>query len=85
VEKAFAADNRQYEEKQLKLTPKVIKKIRLDLGRTQKNMATILGTTSVTVSRWELGHSKPMPVFQAKLVKLYNMNNNPKPEQGVQP
>jgi DNA-binding transcriptional regulator YiaG len=68
----------------MKLSPEVIKKIRLDLGRTQKVLADILGTTAVTVSRWELGHTKPMPVFQQKLVKLYNMNNKPEPEQGEQ-
>jgi len=66
----------------LKLSPEVIKRIRLDLGRTQKNIATILGTSAVTVSRWELGRSAPMPVFQQKLEKLYHMNNKPEPEQG---
>ena len=47
-----------------------IKNIRIALQRTQVGMAQIIGTTSITVSRWERGESHPLPIYMAKLVKL---------------
>jgi DNA-binding transcriptional regulator YiaG len=52
------------------MTDKEIRKLRDVLGRTQEQMAIILGTTSITVGRWERGESKPLPVFVSKLLKL---------------
>jgi len=47
-----------------------IKEIRKKLGRTQKGLAKILGTTPVTIGRWERGETKPLPIYQQKIDKL---------------
>ncbi len=52
------------------MTAQEIITLRDTLRRTQKEMAHIVGTTTVTWSRWERGISKPMIVFQEKLEKL---------------
>ena len=52
------------------MTATEIKNIRTALQRTQVGMAQIIGTSSVTVSRWERGESHPLPIYMAKLVKL---------------
>jgi len=54
----------------VKLSPETIKKIRKDLGRTQESLAEILGTTAVTVGRWEREESSPSPIYVVKLNKL---------------
>lgn len=38
--------------------------IRLQLGLRQKDLAKILGNTSVRVSEWERGHRTPKPLTQ---------------------
>lgn len=53
------------------ITSAQIKQMRQELGRTQQGMATIVGVSVVTWSRWENGTSLPLPIFQSKLRKLY--------------
>lgn len=56
---------------------KRIKKIRTQLGLTQKQMAKILGLSSfVTISRWERGERTPDQEALNRLVKLLNVNLN---------
>lgn len=43
------------------LTPKRLTKIRAALGLTQEKLAPLLGCSWVSVSRWEQGHSSPLP------------------------
>jgi transcriptional regulator with XRE-family HTH domain len=43
------------------LTSKRLVKIRSALGLTQEKLATLLGCSWVSVSRWEQGHSSPLP------------------------
>lgn len=52
------------------LTKDNILSTRRALGRSQTAFANLLGTTQVTVSRWERGLTHPQPVFRQKLVKL---------------
>jgi DNA-binding transcriptional regulator YiaG len=52
------------------MTPKEIKQIRTALQRTQVSMAKIIGTSAITVSRWERGESHPLPVYLEKLTRL---------------
>lgn len=52
------------------MTPSEIKLIRTRLHRTQAGLAKVLGTTYVTIARWEAGVSAPLPVFIEKLEKL---------------
>jgi transcriptional regulator with XRE-family HTH domain len=44
---------------------------RLLRGWSQKDVADQLGTTTVTVNRWERGSQQPSPVFRFKLSTLY--------------
>lgn len=53
------------------MTPAEIKKLRLDLGRTQEGMAKILTVSINTIKQWESGRATPQPVFRAKLAKLH--------------
>lgn len=41
------------------MKPEEIKTIRTNLGVTQEKFAQLLGTTVVTVNRWENGKTKP--------------------------
>lgn len=50
-------------------TSEQIRAMREFLGRNQSQMATLVGTTQVTWSRWEDG-TTPMPFFREKLWKL---------------
>ena len=47
-----------------------VKTIRQALGMTQERLAQKLGVSFVTISRWELGKSKPSPMAIQKLDKL---------------
>lgn len=42
------------------MTPSDLKRIRQKLGVTQEQFAQILGTSFVSVNRWEGGHSVPL-------------------------
>ncbi len=41
------------------MTPEEIKKIREEMGLSQERFAALIGATSTTVNRWELGKAKP--------------------------
>lgn len=47
-----------------------IQALRVRHGWTQKELAEILGTDPVTVSRWERGKSQPRPSAATRLEKL---------------
>jgi len=52
------------------MTPQEIKNLRSELKLTQQELAYILKTTPVTVSRWERGESKPSKIFISEMKKL---------------
>ncbi|HEY7199236.1 MAG TPA: tetratricopeptide repeat protein [Candidatus Dormibacteraeota bacterium] len=41
---------------------------------TQADLARLIGTTNLTVSRWELGVQQPVPFFREKLCALFGMS-----------
>lgn len=47
-----------------------IKNLRNQLGLTQEAFAHKLGVSHFTITRWEKGTHKPIPVFERKLIKL---------------
>ncbi len=47
-----------------------VKHVRHEFGLTQEQLARILGTTWVTISRWERGISEPPPEAGEKLHRL---------------
>jgi transcriptional regulator with XRE-family HTH domain len=47
-----------------------IKKLRLQLGCTQEQFAHTIGTSTITISRWERGMKYPSMRFQGKLLDL---------------
>lgn len=65
------------------MTPERIRKLRKMLGRTQKGMAEIIGTTNVTWGRWERGEHPPLPVFVEKLEKLWTFAKKQEEEDGL--
>jgi DNA-binding XRE family transcriptional regulator len=52
------------------LTGEKIKKLRLRMRLSQTEFAKQLGTTWVTVSRWENGHNCPEPKFRDRIYDL---------------
>ena len=46
-----------------------VRKRRLELKLSQKQLAKVLDTTHDTVSSWELGLSKPQAKYRARVVK----------------
>jgi transcriptional regulator with XRE-family HTH domain len=44
--------------------------LRLQAGLTQVQLAARMGTTVVTVSRWEQGHNVPPKRIRAKLARV---------------
>ncbi len=57
-----------------------IKKLRLELGRTQDQLATLLKVSVITVCRWESAGKVPRKDSQAKLAKLHAYNEGRKKE-----
>ena len=51
-----------------------IKKLRLELGRSQKQLADLLGVSVITVCRWETAGKIPRKESQAKIAKLHDFN-----------
>ncbi len=52
------------------MTPEEIKEIRDKLGITQERFANLLGTTVVTVNRWENGQNVPSRLYIRELKEL---------------
>ena len=53
--------------------PEQLKEARLAIGRTQVQLAKLLGVTFATYSRWENGHVTPGPKNRTKLWHLVDM------------
>ncbi len=47
-----------------------IKKLRKAQGLSQVEFARMLDVDSITISRWERGQTKPMPVHKRKMLRL---------------
>jgi len=52
------------------MTPQEIKSLRHALGRSQAELAKIIGASEPSVARWETGKSRPIPSYLEKLRKL---------------
>ncbi len=52
------------------MTPLEIKEIRMSLGVSQERFAAVLGTTVVTVNRWENGRAVPSRLYIKELKEL---------------
>ena len=50
----------------------LITELRSAMNISQEDFAKLLGVASVSVSRWENGHSKPKKIIQVKLKKLFD-------------
>ena len=59
-----------------------IKKLRLDMGRSQAEMAKVVGSSRATVNRWETGETKPLPKFVNTLEKLWRFTYGAEYEKG---
>jgi putative transcriptional regulator len=54
------------------MKPEEIQEIRQKLGVTQEKLAQLLGTTVVTVNRWENGKVRPSRLYIKELKELRN-------------
>lgn len=54
------------------MTPEEIQSFRLSLGVSQERFAHLLGTTVVTVNRWENGKTKPSRLYVKEIKELRN-------------
>ncbi len=54
------------------MTPQEIREIRQALGISQERFASILGTTVVTVNRWENGKTTPSRLYIRELKEVRN-------------
>lgn len=50
-----------------------IRKLRLSLGLTQEEFATIIGNKNSTVANWENGPKVPLPKTQDKIIETFNL------------
>lgn len=50
----------------------LIPELRAAMNVSQEDFAKMLGVATVSVSRWENGHSKPTKLIKVKLQKLFN-------------
>lgn len=48
----------------------LITELRSAMNVSQEELAKLLGVSSITVSRWENGHSKPKKIIQIKINKM---------------
>lgn len=67
-----------------------MKECRVKTGFTQEKIADILGTSRVTISRWESGASEPSFNTLRTLKKIYNCSlddllNPPQPSNSTEP
>ncbi len=54
------------------MTPEEIYAIRMLIGVTQEKFAQMLGTTVLSVNRWEAGKVKPSRLYTRELQELRN-------------
>ena len=52
------------------MTPKEIRELRASLCLTQERFANLLGSTTVTINRWELGKTTPSRLYLRELESL---------------
>lgn len=52
--------------------PRMIKKLRKELGLTQEQFAAKVGVTFSTINRWENGKGKPSPLAMLRINELQN-------------
>lgn len=50
--------------------PKIVKKLRAEMGLTQEQFAAKVGVTFSTVNRWENGKGKPSPLAMKQIEEL---------------
>ena len=50
--------------------PKIVKKLRTEMGLTQEQFAAKVGVTFSTVNRWENGKGKPSPLAMKQIEEL---------------
>lgn len=48
----------------------LVAELRSVMNVSQEDLAKLLGVSSITVSRWENGHSKPKKIIQIRIDKL---------------
>lgn len=56
------------------LFPSRLRLLRVQQGWTQSELADLIGTTQINVSRWENAASIPSPYFRRKLAELFGMS-----------
>ncbi len=49
----------------------LIPELRAAMNVSQEDLAKVLGVASVSISRWENGHTKPTKITQVKIKKLF--------------
>lgn len=61
------------------MSPNNIKALRLLYGVTQEQFARLIGATTVTINRWEMGKSSPSNPYLKEMKQLlvnYGINSN---------
>jgi DNA-binding transcriptional regulator YiaG len=54
------------------MKPEEIKALRMAIGVSQEKFASLLGTTVVTINRWENGKTKPSRLYVRELKEVRN-------------
>lgn len=50
----------------------LLPELRSAMNITQEDLAKLLGVTSVSISRWENGRTKPTKIIKIRLQKLFD-------------
>ena len=58
-----------------KMNAEQIKQLRLRLGLTQEQFAHLVGMAFATINKWERGKTKPSPLAEKALKRLYASKN----------
>lgn len=58
------------------MTPEEIQELRHGLGVSQERFAQLLGTTVVSVNRWENGKAKPSRLYVKEIKELKSKNGS---------
>jgi DNA-binding transcriptional regulator YiaG len=69
-------DNSNIRGYSINMTGKEIKELRQKLGLSQQAFATKVGVSMTSVSHWEVGKSKPIPIIVEKLNKIKEESNS---------